>query len=125
MLLGWWADVRFGPILRDRICWCSCVDIHRGWGLPDVKTWMYGGMLASSLLMLPARWSISAFGRFLSMLPGMFAGMFISEYFLAGTVPGDPRAHFLTTIASNAIAMTAGMWLACAGWGWECFARLS
>ena len=57
------------------------------------------------------------------MLLGMLAGMFISEYFLARTVPGDPRAHFLTTIASSAIAMTAGMWLACAGWGLGMFRK--
>jgi len=116
MLLGWWADVGFGPIIRDGVCLCCCTKSGAGIGLMQVFNWMNFGMLLGSLPMWPRRGDWRAVGHFLAMLAGMFAAMLAAEYFLSKLVVIDPIRHFYLAAAALAVAMSLGMLLACETW---------
>lgn len=116
MLIGWWADAGFGPIIRDGVCLCGCPKSSMGSGLLHLFTWMNLGMLLGSLPMWPRRADANALGHFGVMLLGMFAGMVAAEWVMARFVPLDPQRHFFLTAAAIAIAMGLGMLLACEAW---------
>lgn len=116
MLVGWWADADFGPIIRDGVCLCPCPRLALGAGLLHLANWMNFGMLVGSLSMWPRGGDWRAFGHFLVMLVGMFVGMFAVESFMSKLVVIDPVRHFYLAAASMAVAMGLGMLLACEAW---------
>ena len=116
MLLGWWADVGFGPIIRDGVCLCCCTKSGAAIGLLQFANWMNFGMLLGSLPMWPRGGDWRAVGHFLSMLGGMFGAMLAGEYFLSKLVVLDPIRHFYFAAAAMGVAMSLGMLLACEAW---------
>ena len=114
MLLGWWADAGFGPIIRDGVCLCPCPGF--GTGLLHFVNWMNLGMLIGSLSMWPRGGDWRAFGHFAVMLTGMFLGMIAVEQFMSKLVVVDPVRHFYLAAAAVAVAMGLGMLLACEAW---------
>lgn len=114
MLIGWWADAGFGPIIRDGVCLCPCPGF--GPGLLHFVNWMNLGMLAGSLSMWPRGGDWRAFGHFAVMLAGMFLGMIAVEQFMSKLVVVDPVRHFYLATAAMAVAMGLGMLLACEAW---------
>ncbi|OAI42377.1 hypothetical protein AYO41_01025 [Verrucomicrobia bacterium SCGC AG-212-E04] len=114
MLIGWWADAGFGPIIRDGVCLCPCPGL--GAGLLHYVNWMNLGMLIGSLAMWPRGGDWRAFGHFLVMLAGMFLGMIAVESFMSKLIVVDPVRHFYLAAASMAVAMGLGMLLACEAW---------
>ncbi len=122
MLLGWWADVGFGPIVRDGVCLCCCTKAGAGFGLWQYVNWMNFGMLLGSLPMWPRRGDWRALGHFGAMLGGMFGAMLAAEHFLSKLVVVDPIRHFYFAAAALAVAMSLGMLLACETWR-KIFAR--
>jgi hypothetical protein len=116
MLLGWWADAGFGPIIRDGVCLCCYTKSGVGFSLLQYANWMNFGMLLGSLPMWPRRGDWRATGHFVAMLGGMFGAMLAVEYFLSKLVVVDPIRHFYFAAAALAVAMSLGMLLACEAW---------
>lgn len=50
MLVGWWADAGFGPVMREGVCLCCSGHRFFSWGagIP----WMTGTMLVSGLFFM-------------------------------------------------------------------------
>lgn len=117
MLLGWWADADFGPVMREGVCLC-CQSRHYfqiGAGIP----WMHVGMLA---LGLPMMWRELPAIRFLggrpgsallssiAMLLGMSAG---ADAWLRFFGPLHPH-QFLIAFVGMTTGMLAAMAFVCA-----------
>lgn len=117
MLIGWWADAGFGPVMRDGVCLCCQSHHYFTWegGVP----WMMLGMLAAGLpAMGPAvsglrgrlpRWGVvtmSAVGMVLGMAWG-------ADLALGWAGPGHPQ-QFLIAVAGMTLGMLVGMFFACA-----------
>ncbi len=116
MLVGWWADVGFGPIIRDGVCLCCVSNSGAGLSLWQFVNWMNFGMLLGAVAMWPRRADWRAIGHFVAMLAGMFGAMFAAEYFLSKLVVVNPIRHFYLAAAALAVAMSLGMLLACEAW---------
>lgn len=117
MLIGWWADAGFGPVMREGVCLC-CQSRHYfqvGAGIP----WMHVGMLA---LGLPMMWRElprigflggrlgSALVSCIAMLLGMSFG---ADVLLKAFGPLHPH-QFLVAFTGMTIGMLAAMCFACA-----------
>lgn len=117
MLVGWWADVGFGPVLREGVCLCCSGHRFFSWGagIP----WMTVAMLAAGLpfmrgAILPwPKNSIRAFiamALALSMAGGMNWG---AALVLRWAGPGHPW-QFLIAYGGMTLGMLSGMLFVCA-----------
>lgn len=117
MLIGWWMDAGFGPVMRDGVC--LCCQSHHYFTLADGIPWMDVGMLLAGLpAMKPAvgllpgrlpRWGLLALSG-VGMVLGMSWGADLALHW-AG--PGHPH-QFLTAFAGMTGGMLIGMFFACA-----------
>jgi hypothetical protein len=117
MLLGWWIDLGFAPVLAGAACeHCRALNVLQP-GSFDVP-WMYAGML---LLGVPPMWrdvTGSTGWRLRSVLlslsaAGMVVGMGIGSDLamkLAGPAPAQP---FLVALTGMVVGMILGMLFAC------------
>lgn len=117
MLIGWWVDAGFGPVMRDGVC--LCCESHRYFEIGSKVPWMHLGMLAGGL---PVMWSflprwgvrgirwpsavLAVFGMGLGMNEG-------ADVLLHWAGPGHP-AQFLVAWTGMTAGMLLGMTLACA-----------
>jgi phosphoglycolate phosphatase-like HAD superfamily hydrolase len=117
MLLGWWADVGFGAIVRDGLCLCGCAKSDLGLGLIAKFNWMQAGMLASAFPMtwvLPRQaYPLSRWRHALWMAAGMLAGMWLAGAVMTQFSIWDPHRHFLLTYLAMTIGMLTGMMAVC------------
>ena len=117
MLLGWWVDAGFGPVMRDGVC--LCCRSHDYFSMSGGVPWMSVGMLLGGLppmwrataalpgiLPRPALLGLSAMG----MIVGMGWG---GDLALGWAGPGHPQ-QFLVACAGMTLGMLAGMFFACA-----------
>lgn len=117
MLLGWWADAGFGPVMREGVC--LCCQSHHYFALTGKIPWMYLGMLAGGV---PFMWRAQErlpgrLGRTpllalaaLGMVFGMGWG---ADLMLGWLGPAHPR-QFLGAFVGMTAGMLAGMFFACA-----------
>lgn len=128
MLLGWWADNNFQPIVAATTIH-SCCAAHAGggaWWQPFVPwTGMNLGMILASLpamvLVRDRRFPIldSLRNRWVHALwgtLGMWLGMALSGYPMAWFPKLAPRPQFFLSFAAMTIGMLLGMFAACAIW---------
>ncbi len=117
MLVGWWADAGFGPVMRNGVC--LCCQSHHYFELGARIPWMYVGMLAGGLpSMWPGlrglarglgRWTLLALAA-----TGMVGGMgWGAEWVLRALGPGHPQ-QFPVALAGMSAGMLCGMFFACA-----------
>ena len=117
MLVGWWADAGFGPVIREGVCLCCSGHRFFSWsaGIP----WMTGAMLAAGLpfmrgaiLLWPSngiRFAITT-ALALSMAGGMNWG---AALVLRWAGPGHPW-QFLIAYGGMTLGMMSGMLFVCA-----------
>jgi P-type Cu+ transporter len=127
MLLGWWADAGFGPIIRDGVCLCGCPKSSMGAGLFERFSTMHVGMmLAGFPLMLwlqdPAQSLFrSLSGRWLHAL-WITVGMGVGMWFAAGVLALLPliqaQTQFYLTYLGMCLGMMLGMMAFCLIWEW-------
>jgi hypothetical protein len=117
MLLGWWADAGFAPVMRSGIC--LCCRTHDYFTVTTFKTpWMYLGMLVFGLppmlaVPLPARLRPGRFWTGLVSGVGMIVGMaWGASLALRWAGPMHPQ-QFLIALAGMTLGMLAGMIFAC------------
>jgi hypothetical protein len=117
MLLGWWMDAGFGPVMKEGVCLCCSARHYFGssGGIP----WMYVGMLVFGV---PTMWPFlgGLTGRLgrnaraglaaLGMVFGMGWG---AEAVLGWAGPGHPQ-QFLLAFFGMSAGMILGMFLGCA-----------
>jgi len=116
MLVGWWADAGFGPVMREGVC--LCCSGHRFFGFGAGVPWMTLAMVAaglpfmrSAILAWPgprARLAVGA-ALALSMAGGMDWG---ATRALRWAGPGHP-GQFLIAYAGMTAGMMAGMLFTC------------
>ncbi|MBN8246851.1 MAG: cation-translocating P-type ATPase [Verrucomicrobia bacterium] len=117
MLIGWWADAGFGPVMRDGVC--LCCQSHHYFTLAGGVPWMDLGMLAAGLPAmgsavgaLPGR--LPRWGLLALSAAGMVLGMgWGAELALRWAGPGHPL-QFLIALAGMTAGMLIGMFFACA-----------
>jgi heavy metal translocating P-type ATPase len=116
MLVGWWVDAGFGPVMREGVC--LCCQSHRyfevGWKIP----WMWIGMIAGGLpwmwRSLPDlgaggnRW-VAAVLSSAGMIVGMNQG---ADLILQLAGPGHPQQFVLAWLGMT-VGMFAGMGFGC------------
>ena len=116
MLVGWWADAGFGPVMRDGVCFCCSG--HRFFGFGAGVPWMTLAMVAAGLpfmrraiLMWTGFWTRLAVAVALavSMAGGMDWG---ATRALRWAGPGHP-GQFLIAYAGMTAGMMAGMLFTC------------
>ncbi len=116
MLLGWWVDAGFGPVMREGVC--LCCQSHHYFELGQGVPWMHVGMLAAGL---PAMWgSLPRWRGWLGRVPaallasvGMLVGMnWGGDVVLGWAGPGHPL-QFLAAWSGMSAGMLAGMGLGC------------
>lgn len=116
MLLGWWVDAGFGPVMREGVC--LCCQSHHYFELGQGVPWMHVGMLAAGL---PAMWgSLPRWRGWLGRVPaavlasvGMLVGMnWGGDVVLQWAGPGHPL-QFLAAWSGMSVGMLAGMGLGC------------
>ncbi len=116
MLIGWWMDAGFGPVMREGVC--LCCQSHRyfevGWKVP----WMWIGMIAGGL---PWMWrSLPDLGAGWNRWPaavlssaGMIVGMNQgADLVLQWAGPGHPQQFVLAWLGMS-VGMFAGMGFGC------------
>ena len=117
MLLGWWADAGFGPVMREGVCLCCSGHRFFSWGagIP----WMTGTMLVSGLFFMRGAilpWPKNslriaiATALALSMAGGMNWG---ASLVLRWAGPGHPW-QFLIAYGGMTLGMMSGMLFVCA-----------
>ena len=117
MLLGWWADAGFGPVMREGVCLCCSGHRFFNWGagIP----WMTGAMLVSGLFFMRGAilpWPKNslriaiATALALSMAGGMNWG---ASLVLRWAGPGHPW-QFLIAYGGMTLGMMSGMLFVCA-----------
>ena len=118
MLVGWWMDAGFAPVVRDGVCLCSCGDSTMGLGLLGGLGWMDGGMLAASIPMffLEERRGASRVMCWMAGLIGMIVGMKAAVWLASHLSNSLPQLNFFATYAAMALGMCVGMTLACGAW---------
>lgn len=117
MLIGWWVDAGFGPVMRDGVC--LCCQSHRYFEIGRKVPWMHLGMLAGGMpimwSVLP-RWGVRGIrwpSALLAMV-GMGWGMNEGADVLLGWVgPGHPW-QFVMAWTGMTVGMLLGMTFACA-----------
>ncbi len=116
MLVGWWVDAGFGPVMREGVC--LCCQSHRyfevGWKIP----WMWIGMIAGGLpwmwRSLPDlgaggnRWPAAGLSS-AGMIMGMNQG---ADLILQWAGPGHPQQFVLAWLGMT-VGMFAGMGFGC------------
>ena len=117
MLIGWWVDAGFGPVMRDGVC--LCCQSHRYFETGRTVPWMHLGMLAGGMPtmwgVLP-RWGVRGirWPSALLAIVGMGWGMNEGADVLLGWVgPGHPW-QFVVAWAGMTAGMLLGMTFACA-----------
>lgn len=117
MLIGWWMDAGFGPVMRDGVC--LCCQSHHYFEIGSRVPWMHLGMVAGGL---PVMWSLlprwgvggarwpSAVLAVLGMGVGMNGG---GDVLLHWAGPGHP-AQFILAWTGMTAGMLVGMTFACA-----------
>jgi len=116
MVLGWWVEAGFGPVMRDGVC--LCCQSHQYFTLTGKIPWMYLGMLAGGLPfmrvglgLLPGRLGrgpllvLAAIGMILGMAWG-------ADAVLQALGPGHPH-QFLGAYVGMTLGMLAGMGFVC------------
>jgi heavy metal translocating P-type ATPase len=95
MLLGWWADAGFTPLVCPHCC--SCAD-------PLAKPWMWVGMLvlANAAMLRPGP-------HRLAMLTGGNVGMLLGMYAGGRLALGFGADSLLAAAITSLVGMTAGM----------------
>ena len=117
MLVGWWADAGFGPVMREGVCLCCSGHRFFSWGagIP----WMTGTMLVSGLFFMRGAilpWPknsiriVIATALALSMAGGMNWG---ASLVLRWAGPGHPW-QFLIAYGGMTLGMMSGMLFVCA-----------
>lgn len=117
MLVGWWADAGFGPVMRKGVCLCCSGHRFFSWGagIP----WMTGAMLVSGLFFMRGAilpWPKNsiriaiATALALSMAGGMNWG---ASLVLRWAGPGHPW-QFLIAYGGMTAGMMSGMLFVCA-----------
>ena len=117
MLVGWWADAGFGPVMREGVCLCCSGHRFFSWGagIP----WMTGAMLVSGLFFMRGAilpWPKNslriaiATALALSMAGGMNWG---ASLVLRWAGPGHPW-QFLIAYGGMTLGMMSGMLFVCA-----------
>lgn len=116
MLIGWWIDAGWGPVMRDGVC--LCCQSHHYFQLGFHVPWMHLGMLAGGL---PFMWRDSAYlgslrariaaaaAIAIAMLLGMSFG---ADLILQALGPGHPH-QFLAAFGGMTLGMLLAMGLAC------------
>ena len=118
MLIGWWVDAGWGPVMREGVCLCcrSHAYFEAGGRIP----WMWVGMLAGGMPWMRSilrrqgrgwRWVLAAVALVLGMLVGMAWGGGTAVRWL---VPGSPW-QFTLAWAGMTVGMLLGMGLVCVG----------
>jgi hypothetical protein len=117
MLLGWWADADFMPVMRSGVC--LCCQAHDYFTPASFKVpWMYLGMLVFGLppmlaAPLPARLRVGRFWTGMVSGIGMIIGMaWGASLALRWFGPGRPQ-QFLVALGGMTLGMLAGMFFAC------------
>jgi heavy metal translocating P-type ATPase len=95
MLVGWWADAGFAPLVCPHCC--SCAD-------PFAKPWMWVGMLvfANAAMLRPGP-------HRLAMLTGGNVGMLLGMFAVGRLAAGFAIDSVVVAAVANFIAMTVGM----------------
>ncbi len=117
MLLGWWVEAGFQPVMRDGVCLCCSGHAYfgAGWKIP----WMPLGMVVAGM---PGMWSALSrwdgrWGRYPAagiVAAGMTAGMSGGATLaLQLTGPMHPW-QFPAVFLGMTVGMLAGMYFACA-----------
>lgn len=117
MLVGWWADAGFGPVMREGVCLCCSGHRFFSWGagIP----WMTGAMLVSGLFFMRGAilpWAKNSIriavttALALSMAGGMNWG---ASLVLHWAGPGHPW-QFLIAYGGMTVGMMSGMLFVCA-----------
>ena len=117
MLVGWWADAGFGPVMREGVCLCCSGHRFFSWGagIP----WMTGAMLVSGLFFMQGAilpWPknsiriVIATALALSMAGGMNWG---ASLVLRWAGPGHSW-QFLIAYGGMTLGMMSGMLFVCA-----------
>jgi hypothetical protein len=107
MLLGWWADLGFAPVVCAQCC--SCAD-------PLARPGMWAGMLLAAnaaMLFLARRPAPRGGDHIVAMYTGgnlgMLAGMWAGGAAAAGLAPADLAGGFVLHFAGMTAGMLAGM----------------
>lgn len=116
MLLGWWADAGFGPVMRDGVC--LCCSGHRYFGFGSGVPWMTLCMVAAGLPSM--RGAITAWngtwariGVAVALAVSMAGGMdWGATRALRWAGPGHPW-QFLVAYLGMTVGMMAGMLFTC------------
>ena len=117
MLIGWWADAGFAPVVREGVCLCGCVASNMGLGLFAKWNWMDASMVVASV---PAvffeetrnnRWMYWGVG-----VLGMLIGMEAAAWMMGHLPMAYPQASFFGTYGAMVFGMCFGMILACGTW---------
>jgi hypothetical protein len=117
MLLGWWMDAGFRPVMQTGVCLCCNAHAYfalNGWHVP----WMYVGMVAFGVP--PMLWSppsrLNRLSRWIIGLlatAGMILGMsFGASIALKWAGPLHPQ-QFLIALGGMTLGMLAGMIFFC------------
>ncbi len=116
MLIGWWADVGFGPIIRDGVCLCCCTKSgggHRSAAIRQLDELRHAARFTPDVAAprrLARGWT---FPRHAGRHVRGDAGGGILPFKL---VVVDPIRHFYLAAAALGVAMSLGMLLACEAW---------
>jgi heavy metal translocating P-type ATPase len=117
MLLGWWADAGFAPVMRTGVCLCCHARDY--FALNSFKVpWMYLGMLLLGLppmlaAPLPSRLRTGRLWTGVVSGIGMVAGMaWGASLALRWAGPMHPQ-QFLLALGGMTFGMLAGMFFAC------------
>jgi magnesium-transporting ATPase (P-type) len=134
MLLGWWADAKFRPVLRAGACLCGCAKSNLGQGLVAHWNWMHTGMAVASLgAMLLVRedgWGLRHWkGRLahaIFSVIGMTLGMHGAAVLMGLLgILRPAQLHFFLSYGAMTTGMLLGMFASCALWRWVARTRLA
>jgi hypothetical protein len=114
MLVGWYFDAGFRPMVGQGICLCGCADSAAGLGLVSGFHWMQGLMLASCAMGTLASGGASgvpavvAGFRLLVSSAFMLAGMAVAGWAEGRLRVSDPSLGLVLSYFAMAAGMTAG-----------------
>ena len=114
MLVGWYADAGFKPLIGAGICLCGCADSPTGLGLVTSFHGMQVGMLGACAVSIPASAHetgsapLRRIVRFLLSSAGMLAGMSGAGWMIGCLRIPDPTAGLFASYLAMSAGMTAG-----------------
>ena len=113
MLVGWFADAGFGPLVGNRVCLCGCSDSLTGLGLVSRFHWMQGCMLAAcaAVTLMAAREQPAPFSPGWTTLQVVASSiLMLAGMAVAGWAMGTLRFQSPTSaLFASYLAMSAGM----------------